>query len=144
MINHVSFRKFTVYSIALRISIHTFKCRQCNSLFKSFYLACCGVGSTLKQHASHVRPSGQLCVLQEAQLSPSDRAMRRVSRNLANYHTTVQKLLVQQVLNKPNCLHYPDHAHLGNTHSSQDFAWPTRVQNLKSPALAIVEILHGV
>jgi len=31
---------------------------------------------------------------QEAQLSPSDRAMRRVSWNLANYHATVQKLLV--------------------------------------------------
>jgi len=41
--------------------------------------------------------------------------------------------------------HDPDHAHLGNTHSSQDyFARPTRVQNLKSLALAIVEILHGV
>jgi len=33
-----------------------------------------------------------------------------------------------------NCSCDPDHAHLGNTHSSQDedFAWPTRVQNLKS------------
>jgi len=29
--------------------------------------------------------------LQEAQLSPSDRAMRLVSSNLANYHATVQK-----------------------------------------------------
>jgi len=144
LINHVSFRNFTVYSVALRISIHTFKCRQCNSLLKSFYLARCGVATTLKQHASHVRPSGQQCVLQEAQLSPSDRTMHCVSRNLANYYTTVQKLLVQQVLNKPNCLHYPDHAHLWNTHSSQDFAWPTRVQNLKSLALAIAEILHGV
>jgi len=40
----------------------------------------------------------------------------------------------------------PDHAHLGNTHSSQDkfFAWPSRVQNLKSLALAVAEILHGV
>ena len=28
----------------------------------------------------------------DAQLSPSDRAMRLVSSNLANYHTTVQKL----------------------------------------------------
>jgi len=92
LINHVSFRNFTVYSVGLRISIHTFKCSQCNSLFKSFYLARCGVATTLKQHASHVRPSGQQCVLQEAQLSPCDRAMRRVSRNLANYHTTVQKL----------------------------------------------------
>jgi len=30
---------------------------------------------------------------QEAQLSPSDRVMRLVSSNLANYHATVQKLL---------------------------------------------------
>jgi len=36
----------------------------------------------------------------EAQLSPRDRAMRRVSSNLANYHATVQKLLVRQVLNQ--------------------------------------------
>ena len=32
-------------------------------------------------------------IRQEAQLSPSDRAMRLVSSNLANYHATVQKLL---------------------------------------------------
>ena len=32
--------------------------------------------------------------IQEAQLSPSDRAMRAVSSNLANYHATVQKLLI--------------------------------------------------
>ena len=38
---------------------------------------------------------------QEAQLSPSDRAMRLVSRNLANYHETVQKLLIRQVPTKP-------------------------------------------
>ena len=38
---------------------------------------------------------------QKAQLSPSDRAMRLVSSNLANYHTTVQKLLIRQVLTKP-------------------------------------------
>ena len=38
---------------------------------------------------------------QEAQLSTSDRAMRLVSSNLANYHATVQKLLIQQVLTKP-------------------------------------------
>ena len=38
--------------------------------------------------------------LQEAQLSPRDRAMRRVSWNLTSCHTTVQKLLVRQVLNK--------------------------------------------
>ena len=38
---------------------------------------------------------------QEAQLSPSDRAMRLVSSNLANNHTAVQKLLIRQVLTKP-------------------------------------------
>jgi len=38
--------------------------------------------------------------IQEAQLSPRDRAMRRVNWNLANYHTTVQKLLMRQVLTK--------------------------------------------
>ena len=38
---------------------------------------------------------------QEAQLSPRDRAMRLVSSNLANYHATVQKLLIRQVLTKP-------------------------------------------
>ena len=32
---------------------------------------------------------------QEAQLSPSDRAMRLVSNNLASYHATVQRLLIQ-------------------------------------------------
>jgi len=31
---------------------------------------------------------------------PRDRAMHRVSRNLANCHATVQKLLVRQVLTK--------------------------------------------
>jgi len=40
-------------------------------------------------------------ILQEAQLSPSDRAMRLVSSNLANFHATVQKLLIWQVLTKP-------------------------------------------
>ena len=38
--------------------------------------------------------------VQEAQHSPSNRATRRVSWNLANYHAKVQKLLVRQVLNK--------------------------------------------
>ena len=37
---------------------------------------------------------------QEAQLSPSDRAMRLVSSNLANCHATVQKLHIRQVLTK--------------------------------------------
>ena len=38
--------------------------------------------------------------VQEAPLSLSDRAMRLVSSNLANYHATVQKLLTRQVLTK--------------------------------------------
>ena len=38
---------------------------------------------------------------QEAQVSLSDRAMRPVSSNLANYHATVQKLFIRQVLTKP-------------------------------------------
>jgi len=37
---------------------------------------------------------------QEALLSPSDRAMRLVSSNLASCHATVQKLLIRQVLTK--------------------------------------------
>ena len=41
------------------------------------------------------------CTSQEAQLSPSDRAMRLVISNLANYHATVQKLVIRQVLAKP-------------------------------------------
>jgi len=38
--------------------------------------------------------------IHEAQLSPRDRAMRRVSGNLANCHAIVQKLLVRQVLSQ--------------------------------------------
>jgi len=38
--------------------------------------------------------------IQKAQLSPRDRAMRRVSWNLANCHATVQKPFVRQVLNR--------------------------------------------
>ena len=38
--------------------------------------------------------------VQEAQLSPSDRAMHRLNWNLANCHATVQKLLIRQVLAK--------------------------------------------
>ena len=36
-------------------------------------------------------------LLQEAQLSPRDRAMRRVNWNLANCHATMQKLLIRQL-----------------------------------------------
>jgi len=45
--------------------------------------------------------ANSLQVKQEAPLSPSDRAMRLVSSNLANYYATVQKLLIRQVLTKP-------------------------------------------
>ena len=45
--------------------------------------------------------SAVLLYRQEAKLSPSDRAMRLVSSNLANYHARVQKLLIRQVLAKP-------------------------------------------
>jgi len=38
--------------------------------------------------------------VQEAQLSPRDRALRRISWSLANCHATMQKLLVRQVLNQ--------------------------------------------
>jgi len=44
--------------------------------------------------------SNQIIHYQEVQLSPRDRTMRRVSWNLANCHTSVQKLLVRQILNK--------------------------------------------
>jgi len=47
----------------------------------------------------------------------------------------------------PQCRNYsrdPVHAHLGNTHSSQYMADPCRLQNFKSLALSVVEILHGV
>jgi len=47
-----------------------------------------------------IKNGGLLQFKQEAQLSPSDRAMRLVSSNLANYHATVQKLLIRQVLTK--------------------------------------------
>ena len=39
-------------------------------------------------------------MIQEAQLSPSDRAMLLVSSNLANCRATVQKLLARRVLNQ--------------------------------------------
>ena len=43
---------------------------------------------------------GYTCAEQEAQLSPRDRAMRRVNWNLANCQATVQKLLIRQVVTK--------------------------------------------
>ena len=54
--------------------------------------------SSLKLGGLHTRRQQQ--TKQEAQLSPRDSAMRRVSSNLANYHATVQKLLIRQVLTK--------------------------------------------
>ena len=44
---------------------------------------------------------GAYTPLQEAQLSPSDRAMSLVSSNLADYHATAQTLFIRQVLTKP-------------------------------------------
>ena len=38
--------------------------------------------------------------IQEAHLSPRDRAMRRVNWNLANCHATEQKLVIRQVMTK--------------------------------------------
>jgi len=57
-----------------------------------------------------------------------------------------RRLTVEKFSKSRNSSRDPDHPHLGSTHSSQDkdFRWPTRAQNLKSLALAVVEILHGV
>ena len=61
----------------------------------------------MSKHCSFATSSAQqqsVCCIklnwQEAQLSPRDRAMRRVNWNLANCHATVQKLLLRQVLTK--------------------------------------------
>jgi len=63
------------------------------------------------------------------------------------YHLYTDDLLWRNFLSPQyrNFSRDRDHAHLGNTHSSQDedFTWPTRIQNLKSLALAVAEILHG-
>jgi len=69
----------------------------------SLWSSTSGYSTTRVSRNIKVLPTGtlsQLWTLQEAQLSPKDRAMRRVSWNLANCHATVQKLLVRQVLNK--------------------------------------------
>jgi len=65
------------------------------------YSLCNFGGSTMKVIKDICENNARPCVKQEAQLSPSDRAMRLVSRNLANCHATVQKLLIRQVLTKP-------------------------------------------
>jgi len=46
----------------------------------------------MQQQSTLSREPSDVNVRQEAQLSPSDRAMRRVTRNLASYHAAVQKL----------------------------------------------------
>jgi len=61
--------------------------------------------SSREDRVVSVKQSGEIrvilrAVLQEAQLSPSDRAMHLVSSNLASCHATVQKLLIRQVLTK--------------------------------------------
>ena len=52
------------------------------------------------------------------------------------YHLYTDDLLWPDFLSPQyrNCSRDRDHAHLGNTHSSQDkdFTWPIRVQNLKA------------
>ena len=62
-----------------------------------------GVFEVTKCYCNEDLCNGKRKAVQEAQLSPSDRAMRLVSSrpNLANYHATVQKLLIRQVLTKP-------------------------------------------
>ena len=62
------------------------------------------------------------------------------------YHLSTDDFLWRNFLSPQcrNCSRDPDHAHLGSTHSSQDFTLPTRVRNLKSLALDVAEILHGV
>ena len=65
-------------------------CRRCEWQLAVFML----IDHKLVKHIKTIQD------LQKAQLSPSDRAMRLVSSNLANCHTTVQKLLIQQVLTK--------------------------------------------
>jgi len=56
--------------------------------------------TTVTNHHRTLAFSLLACTQQEAQLSPTDRAMRLVSSNLASYHATVQKLLIRQVLTK--------------------------------------------
>jgi len=69
-----------------------------------------------------------------------------VGVTIINKPTTGKLWISPAYRNDRNCSRDPDHAHLGNTHSSQDydFAWPTREQKLKSLAIAVAEILHGV
>ena len=89
---HLLQLEFSVLVSALILQHHGLDDRKdIAQLFTKLLL--CGILSNSKQKASSST--------QEAQLSPSDRAMRLVSSNLVNYHATVQKLLIRQVLTKP-------------------------------------------
>ena len=94
---------------------------------------------------------GQCAVNHDATelLSLPDRCHKQTDHGLGyGYHLYTDDLLWRNFLSPQcrNCSRDHDHAHLGNTHSSkdEDFAWPTRVQNLKSLVLASAEMLHGV
>ena len=102
------------------------------------------------------RFSRRQCVIDNVHLTmtqPSRLPLSQVSytnrpQTSCVYHLYTHDLLWQNFLSPQcrNCSRDPDHAHLGSTHLSQDydFTWPTRVQNLKSLALAFAEILRGV
>jgi len=72
--------------------------KQCCNHYRS--LAIIHNLSSLHLHFYTFRNAAAVNSSQEAQLSPRDHAMRRVSRNLASCHATVQKLLARQVLNQ--------------------------------------------
>ena len=69
--------------------------------YQYFYFAFYLFGGCVRTQRTPPLPTGLREPRQEAQLSPSDRAMRLLSSNLANYHATVQKILIRQVLTKP-------------------------------------------
>ena len=76
---------------------------RCYSIVLCTYVSMLGLPAVARLHLFSVRLSVEVSnsQTQEAQLSLSDRAMRLVSSNIANYHATVQKLLIRQVLTKP-------------------------------------------
>ena len=73
--------------------------------------------------------------IQEAQVSPRDRMMRRVSCNLANCHATVQKLLVRQVLNKSNFMKLEGYS--GTTCNKHVHSTMTRSSRFHCPIVVI-------
>ena len=98
----------TTGSSSLRCKSHCFKTANIKILFPRSQLP-----HIYQSVACHKRKNQRLCLdiycrhlgfSQEAPLSPRDHAMRLVSSNLANYHATVQKLLIRQVLIKPMVL----------------------------------------